>query len=141
MITRQQSTRDRTGQDGYKIVIHVGREKGGLDGRVRAAREMAAVATRQPGFVGLETEKQGGHVIAFVLHWITLEDIDAWRAKIYDSALQRYGADAWTTFVEMEVEPVPGTKHRLHDSGPIAQALHHAADRVFNGLLPVRKNA
>jgi len=134
MITRQVSTRDRTGQDGYKIVIHVGAERGGMDGRVRAAREMATVAARQPGFVGLETEKRNGRVVAFVLHWITLEAIDAWRAKIYDTALQRYGADAWQTFVDMEMEPVPGTKRRLHDSGPIAAALHGAAERVFNGL-------
>ena len=138
MITKRQSTRDRTGQDGYRIIIHVGREAGGMDGRVRAAREMAAVATRQPGFVGLETEKRGGHVVALILHWITREAVDAWRAKIYDSALQRYGTDAWSTFVEMEMEPVPGVKHRLHDSGPIAQALHSAADRVFSGLFHAR---
>jgi len=134
MILRQHSTRDRTGQDGYKIVIHVGRERGGMDGRVRAAREMATVATRQPGFVGIETEKQGGRIVAFVLHWITLEAVDAWRAKIYDSALQRYGADAWKTFVDMEMEPVPGSKYRLHDSGPVATALQSAADRVLNGI-------
>ncbi len=134
MITRQRSTRDRTGQDGYKIVIHVGRERGGMDGRVRAAREMATVATRQPGFVGLETEKQSGRIVAFILHWITLEAIDEWRAKIYDSALQRYGADAWQTFVDMEMEPMPGAKHRLHDNGPVAAALHGAADRVLNGF-------
>ncbi len=134
MIIRQQSTRDRTGQDGYKIVIHVGREKGGMDGRVRAAREMATVATRQPGFVGLETQKQSGRIVAFILHWITLESIDAWRAKIYDSALQRYGADAWQTFVDMEMEPIPGARHRLHDSGPVAAALHGAADRVLSGF-------
>ncbi len=134
MITRQQSTRDRTGQDGYKIVIHVGRERGGMNGRVRAAREMAAVATRQPGFIGLETEKRNGHVVAFILHWITLEHVDAWRAKIYESALQRYGKDAWNTFVDMEMEPVPGTKRRLHEEGSIAAALHSAADRVMNGL-------
>ena len=134
MMIRQQSTRDRTGQDGYKITIHVGRENGGMDGRVRAAREMATVATRQPGFVGLETQKQSGHIVAFILHWITLEAIDAWRAKIYDSALQRYGADAWQTFVDMEMEPMPGVKHRMHDTGPIAAALHNAVDRALGGF-------
>lgn len=138
MIMKRHTTRDRTGQDGYKIIIHVGQERGGMNGRVRAAREMAAVAVRQPGFVGMETEKQGGHIVAFILHWITLEHIDAWRAKIYESALQRYGKDAWNTFVEMDMEPVPGTARRLHDSGPVAAALQNAADRVMSGLSPAK---
>ena len=134
MSTHKFPNQDNSGRYGYKIVIHVNRERGDLNGRIRAAREMATVAMRQPGFVGLETKKRNGRVSAFILHWITLEDIDSWRSKIYDSALSRYGVDAWQTFVDIELEQIPETKHKLHNSSTFAATLHGAAERIFSNL-------
>ena len=90
----------------YRITINMSDESCGDDGNIRAAREMATIATRQPGFISLETRENGGLTTAYVLHWASLEAIDIWRSKIYESALHRYGRAAWQTFENMSLDTV-----------------------------------
>jgi len=90
----------------YRITINLSDESGGDDGNIRAAREMATVATRQQGFINLNTIENGGITTAYELLWSSLEAIDIWRSGIYESALHRYGKAAWKTFENMSLETV-----------------------------------
>jgi heme-degrading monooxygenase HmoA len=118
----------------YRITIHLDESLSGLDGRVRAAREMATVATRQPGFISLDTQRRSGRLTAFVLLWSDLEAIDEWRAKIYEQALQRYGAEAWHAFSDMELETFENHTVTIQDSRPLRQRWQGAAGRLFQEL-------
>ncbi len=118
----------------YRITIHLDENLSGMDGRVRAAREMATVATRQPGFINLEMQRRSGRLSAFVILWSHLEAIDIWRSKIYERALQRYGAEAWQTFSDMELETLEGHTVTTQDTRPLRQRWQGAAGRLFSEL-------
>ena len=90
----------------YRITINLCDESCGDDGNIRAAREMATIATRQQGFISLESIEKGGLTTAYVLYWANLEAIDIWRSKIYESALHRYGRAAWQTFENITLDTV-----------------------------------
>lgn len=114
----------------YSVTIYLPRNAAGLDGRVRAAREMAAVAHRQPGFAGAE-RRRDEDTEAMVLYWRDLEAIDNWRAHIYESALRRYGAEAWQAFQAIEVREIGA--HQTAPAWPVA--LRRAADQMTERML------
>ena len=118
----------------YRITIHVDETLSGMDGRVRAAREMATVATRQPGFISLDTQRLGGRLSAFVILWTDLDSIDVWRAKIYERALQRYGVEAWHAFSEMELETLENYTITATDGNTVHRRWKGAAERLISGL-------
>ncbi|MBT3557535.1 MAG: hypothetical protein HN644_08535 [Rhodospirillales bacterium] len=122
----------------YRITIHVDESLSGLDGHVRAAREMATVATRQPGFISLDTQRHAGRLNAFIILWSDLEAIDEWRAKIYEQALQRYGTDAWQTFSDMKLETLEHHTVAIQDNRPLHQRWQGMAGRLLHELKGVR---
>jgi heme-degrading monooxygenase HmoA len=81
-------------------------DNGEMDGHVRTAQEMLALATRQPGFLGLETTrgKRGPNMV--ISYWKDLAAIDAWRAKGDDTVAHRKGRDAWYGFSNLRVARV-----------------------------------
>jgi heme-degrading monooxygenase HmoA len=70
-------------------------DNGELDGRVRAAQEMMALASRQPGCLGVETARGSKGPSMVISYWRDLDAFDAWRAKGDDAAARRRGRDAW----------------------------------------------
>lgn len=122
----------------YRITIHLDESLSGMDGRVCAAREMATVATRQAGFINLEMQRRAGRLKAFVILWSDLEAIDIWRSKIYEQALQRYGAEAWHAFSDMELETLEGHVVTTHDARPLHKRWRGVAGRLLQELSSVR---
>ena len=118
----------------YRITIHLDETLSGMDGRVRAAREMATVATRQPGFISMDTLRHGGRLSAFVILWSDLDAVDEWRSKIYERALQRYGVEAWQAFSEMEMETLENYTITATDGTPVHRRWKGAAERLISGL-------
>ncbi len=114
----------------YRITINLSDESGGDDGNVRAAREMATIATRQPGFISLDSIEHGGKTTAYVLLWSTLEAIDIWRSGIYETALNRYGHGAWKTFENISLETVDLPSHST--PSPIQNAAQNVTEKVRN---------
>ena len=91
----------------YAAVIPWSRnDNGELDGHVRTAQEMLTLATRQPGFLGLETTRGKRGPSMVISYWKDLADIDAWRAKGDDTVAHRKGRDAWYGFSNMRVARV-----------------------------------
>ena len=129
---------DKTSQEknlyGYQIKVRLPPERGEDSSSMRAAREMVTLAIRQPGFVGLETKKHNGKTNAYVIHWIDLESIDSWRAKIYESGLRRYDASAWHIFVHMEMVPNTRLSTAHHRSSNKGKVIHQAFGRVIKGF-------
>ncbi len=109
----------------YRVTLHLDNDATCVNGRIRATRELATVATRYPGFVKLETRKNHGEITAFILIWDGLESVDNWRSGVYETALQRYGPDAWDTFANMElevIEPEKSTMGRFFGSFSLARS-------------------
>lgn len=118
----------------YRITIHLDERLSNMDGRVRAAREMAAVATRQPGFISMDIRRNDGRVSAFVILWSDLDAVDDWRSKIYEHALQRYGTEAWRAFSEMELETLENYTITTDDGIPAHRRWRGAAKHLMNVL-------
>ncbi|MSO92104.1 MAG: antibiotic biosynthesis monooxygenase [Rhodospirillales bacterium] len=80
-----------------------GNDSGNLDGRVRTAQEMVALASRIPGFLGVKTaESRRGRRIV-VSYWKDMESIYAWRDRGERAAARRAGADAWEELDDLEI--------------------------------------
>lgn len=54
---------------------------------------MAALAAQQPGFLGVESAREGVGIT--VSYWRDLESIAAWKAVLKHQAAQRNGRERW----------------------------------------------
>ncbi len=54
---------------------------------------MKELAAQQPGFLGLETARDGLGIT--VSYWATAESITAWKANLKHAAAQRLGREKW----------------------------------------------
>ncbi len=97
---------------------HFGNVDGTLDGRVRTTREMIAIASRIPGFLGHKTAEieRGRHVV--VSYWKDMDSIYAWRDQGEIASAQRGGTDAWDMIEDLEVvrireNPLVATTKRI----------------------------
>ena len=89
----------------YAAVFHARQtnSNGDLDGHVRTAQEMVALASRQPGCLGVKTaHSQRGRAIV-VSYWRDMESIAAWREQGDIAAACRAGADAWEELNDLEI--------------------------------------
>jgi heme-degrading monooxygenase HmoA len=62
----------------------------GYDAMTSLMKELAA---QQPGFLGLETARDGLGIT--VSYWATAESITAWKANLKHAAAQRLGREKW----------------------------------------------
>jgi heme-degrading monooxygenase HmoA len=61
----------------------------------RMADEMVALASKQPGFLGVETARGPDGVGITVSYWESLEAISAWRQHADHQVAQRLGREKW----------------------------------------------
>lgn len=62
-------------------------------GYAEMARRMVELASRQPGFLGVESARE--EVGITVSYWADLESIKAWKADIEHREAQRLGRELW----------------------------------------------
>jgi len=80
----------------YYAVIFTSVRKPGDNGYDEAAREMLALASAQPGFLGFETARQ--EIGISVSYWRSLEIIQAWKENAAHRAVQVRATDWYASF-------------------------------------------
>jgi len=64
-------------------------------GYAQTADEMLALASNQPGFLGVETARGADGIGITVSYWETLDAVRAWRQHADHQAAQKAGKDRW----------------------------------------------
>lgn len=83
-----------TPQPPYFAVIFTSRRAAEHAGYGDMADRMVELAGEQPGFLGIESVREGAIGIT-VSYWDSLEAIDGWRKHVEHQEAQRLGRDAW----------------------------------------------
>ena len=77
----------------YYAVIFTSLRTAGDNGYARMAEAMEALARTQPGFLGIESARDGLGIT--VSYWETLESIAAWKANALHLVAQQRGRESW----------------------------------------------
>lgn len=77
----------------YYAVIFTSELSDDTAGYEAMAARMVELAARQPGFLGIETAREGVGIT--VSYWRDLESIAAWRANVEHLQAQRLGKEQW----------------------------------------------
>lgn len=80
----------------YYAVIFTSVRTADDNGYADAAREILALASQQPGFLGFESARQ--EIGISVSYWESPEAIAAWKANTEHRAVQQRAADWYQTF-------------------------------------------
>ena len=83
----------RTPKPPYYAVIFTSLRTERDHGYGAMAAEMDALASRQPGYLGIESARE--QVGITVSYWTSLEDIARWRRDLEHLVAQRRGRDEW----------------------------------------------
>jgi len=78
----------------YYAVIFTSRRASEHEGYGEMADRMVELAGEQPGFLGIESVREGAIGIT-ISYWDSLEAIDDWRKHVEHREAQRLGRDAW----------------------------------------------
>lgn len=77
----------------YYAVIFTSLRTAGDNGYGAMAAAMEALAATQPGFLGIESARDGLGIT--VSYWESLESITAWKAEARHRVAQQRGRDTW----------------------------------------------
>jgi len=77
----------------YYAVIFTSLRTEGDDGYGAMAEAMVALARQQPGYLGMESAREGLGIT--VSYWKDLESIAAWKADVKHLAAQQAGRERW----------------------------------------------
>ena len=77
----------------YYAVIFTSLRTAGDNGYGKMAEAMEALAATQPGFLGIESARDGLGIT--VSYWASLEAIAAWKANAAHLVAQQHGRDTW----------------------------------------------
>ncbi|HZR35472.1 MAG TPA: antibiotic biosynthesis monooxygenase [Nevskia sp.] len=91
----------RTPEPPYYAVIFTSLRTEGDHGYGQMADRMVELAMQQPGFLGLETAREGLGIT--VSYWASLEAIAAWKAVAAHQAAQRLGKEKWYSEFRLRV--------------------------------------
>jgi heme-degrading monooxygenase HmoA len=83
----------RTPDPPYVAVIFTSLRTLGDDGYGDAASRMEELAARQPGYLGIESAREGVGIT--VSYWATEEDARAWKRVAEHAVVQRSGRERW----------------------------------------------
>src|SRR5579863_9831044 len=84
-----------TPQPPYYAVIFTSLRTDGDRGYGGMAEKMAALAARQPGFLGMETARNAEGLGITVSYWKSPEDIARWKADAEHQLAQQTGKSVW----------------------------------------------
>lgn len=93
-------------QPPYYAVIFTSQRTPGEAGYGEMARRMGELAAQQPGYLGVESARDGEGLGITVSYWRSLEDIKAWRAVAEHQAAREQGRAHWYRHYELRVAKV-----------------------------------
>jgi heme-degrading monooxygenase HmoA len=101
-----QSTFARTPEPPYFTVIFTSQRTEVDDGYGAMADRMVDLASKQPGFLGVESVRDENGFGITVSYWASLEAIAAWRAHAEHRVAQATGRKQWYAHFETRVARV-----------------------------------
>ena len=75
-------------------------------GYAQTAGEMEALASQQPGYLGIESARDAQGLGITVSYWSSREAIAAWRAQADHQTAQRLGRERWYRAYELRIARV-----------------------------------
>jgi len=103
----------------YVAVIFTSTRTPGDNGYAAMAAAMAELAARQPGYLGVESAREGGGIDVgiTVSYWRDEESARAWKQVAAHAVAQRRGRDVWYSDYRVRVATV------TRDYGPATSPL------------------
>ncbi len=89
----------------YTAVIFTSTHAANTDGYAETAEAMAALAAQQPGYLGVESVREGERGIT-VSYWATAADARAWKQVAAHLLAQRRGRAEWYADYRVRVATV-----------------------------------
>jgi heme-degrading monooxygenase HmoA len=111
----------RTPDPPYYAVIFTSRRAVEHTGYGEMAERMEALARRQPGFLGIESVREGAIGIT-VSYWDSPEAIDRWRKDVEHRVAQRLGRESWYDEFTIRVARVERARTYSRSAGSPAEA-------------------
>ena len=96
----------RTPDPPYFAVIFTSRRTGVEDGYDAMADRMVELASRQPGFLGVESARGADGLGITVSYWASEADIRAWKANSEHRLAQNAGNAKWYEHFELRIARV-----------------------------------
>jgi len=85
----------------YYAVIFTSQRTEGDQGYGQMADRMVELASQQPGFLGVETAREGLGIT--VSYWASLEAIASWKQQAQHLVAQRLGKEKWYAAFKLRV--------------------------------------
>ena len=94
----------KTPKPPYYAAIFTSHRTGGDNGYGDMATKMVELASKQPGFLGVESAR--GDVGITVSYWSDLESISRWKADLEHREAQRLGHEKWYSSFKTRIAKV-----------------------------------
>jgi len=107
----------------YYAVIFTSQRTDGDAGYGEMAEHMVGLASRQPGYLGVESARGADGLGITVSYWRTQDDIAAWRRVLSHQAARDRGRAQWYTHYELRVAKVERAYGWDVADGPLDPAL------------------
>jgi heme-degrading monooxygenase HmoA len=91
----------QTPEPPYYAVIFTSLRTGGDHGYDEMAQKMVELASRQPGFLGIESARE--EIGITVSYWADLDAIKAWKAHIEHREAQALGRQKWYSTFQVRI--------------------------------------
>jgi heme-degrading monooxygenase HmoA len=88
----------------YYAVIFTSLRTEGDNGYGDMAKTMADLAAQQPGYLGVESAREGLGIT--VSYWADLESIKRWKAHIEHMQAQKFGHEKWYSSFKVRISKV-----------------------------------
>jgi heme-degrading monooxygenase HmoA len=88
----------------YYAVIFTSVRTTGDNGYSQMAEKMIALASEQPGFLGVEFAR--ADIGITISYWSDLDSINHWKANIEHQHAQKLGREQWYSFVKVRISKV-----------------------------------
>jgi heme-degrading monooxygenase HmoA len=106
MSTQSPGSLVHTPEPPYYAVIFTSRRTEGDRGYGAMAEKMAALAARQPGYLGVESARGADGLGITVSYWRDEASIAAWKRDTAHQAAQRGGKETWYADFQVRVAKV-----------------------------------
>jgi heme-degrading monooxygenase HmoA len=105
-MASMQSPFARTPEPPYFAVVFTSQRTAVDDGYDAMSDHMVELASKQPGFLGVESVRDSGGFGITVSYWASLEAIAAWRAHAEHRVAQQTGRKQWYAHFETRIARV-----------------------------------
>jgi heme-degrading monooxygenase HmoA len=103
-------------QPPYYAVIFTAQRTQGDRGYGRTAERMVELAAQQPGYLGIESVRDGNGFGITVSYWESVAAIAAWRANAEHRLAQESGKSTWYEHYELRIAKVERAYAKKPDS-------------------------